>query len=176
MALMATSGEFDRNKCSEYALPVLCLYTFPVCKNIAVSESMATERYQADTTSARRRLSTKATNDRKSQSHVPNQPQRHGKSPSMTSATRNQHLQHVVHVEHLCREDCEELERTVCRDPLDLVKRQTYGGETRYMSRDLVTIARLVANQFVMRFTRFQNVFSKRINYSYFRIFIVLSK
>jgi hypothetical protein len=118
LALMATSVEFDRNKCSEFALPILCRYSFPTCKTIIEPE--------VDNGHLRRTLpSTKTTLDRK-QTEL-NQRQRSGKSAA-TPVMRGQHLQGPLQVEHLCREDCEMFERNICRETFDFVMRQTYGG------------------------------------------------
>lgn len=128
---MASSGEFDRSKCSEHALPVLCRYLFPTCKTVGGGEPetvenkmAANERHPADGGSAtRRRPMAKATSsDRK-----PNQ--RYGKtSYGGAAAALDQQLQQKTEVEHLCREDCEDFESIVCSDSLEFVSKQAVAG------------------------------------------------
>jgi hypothetical protein len=134
VALMATSREFDRNKCSDHALSMLCHYVFPLCRNTGGPEAenaannrmLINERHQVDF-GVRRRPPGRASAERK-QPQPQIQHQRHGKAPVAAAAARNHLLSQTMHVEHLCREDCEDFERTVCKEPLDFVRRQMSGG------------------------------------------------
>jgi hypothetical protein len=127
---MATSGEFDRNDCVGQALPVMCKYALPACVNDADHRARQTEeqgnkllignndQHLALIDGSRRRVPTATTN------------RKHWRESNPRTGLKQQTM--ITSVEYLCREDCENFERTVCKVPLELVKKQAAIGNSCY--------------------------------------------